>query len=748
MTEWKSSACILCSANCGIKVQLGGDNGREIVRIKGDDQHPGSQGYLCNKASRLNYYLEPRDRLRAPMRRNADGDYDEISWDEAISEIAEKLTAVRDTLGGDKILYYGGGGQANHSPGLYSRATNSVLGIKYRSNALAQEKTGEFWVCQEMFGGWPHPDVAHCDLAIFIGKNPWHSHGIQRARATLREISKDPQRKMIVIDPKRTETADLADVHLAVTPARDAWLLAAIAATIVQQEMYDKQFVDEHVRGHEQLFEVLSHIDIEQFAGICGISVDQIQDTARLIADSERVAVLEDLGVQMNRHSTLVSYLQRLMWVTTGNVGRPGTQYLPTGIGTIGSGQRLGESPVTAAPIIAGLIPCNSVAEEILNDHPDRFRAMIVESANPVHSLTDSKSFREAMAKLDCTVVIDVMMTETARQADYVLPVANQYEKAEASFFNFEFPNNYFQLRQPLFEAPQELLTEAEIHSRLVEAMGAMPTELLPVLNAALDQGMQRFQEAVFQALAQDSSLMGVATTVLYRTLGKRLPDNMATAAAFWMLAQDFAMRNPACLEQAGITDRGEGLGNALFETMTASPSGFIFSSEDWSDQWRRFGQDEKINLSNPELLTEIKEVLLSGIPEETNPEFPFLLAAGERRAFTANTIMRDPAWRRKDADGALLINPTDAAKLNLGSGSKATITTVKGAANVLIEVSDRMQQGHISLPNGMGLSYPDDNENLRLTGVAPNELTSLEHRDKFAGTPWHKSVPARIEAI
>ena len=246
MSEWRSSCCVLCSANCGIKVQIGGDDDHEFARIKGDDAHPGSQGYLCNKASRLNHYLNTKDRVLHPLRRNTKGGFDEISWETAISEIAEKLTRIRDEFGGDKIFYYGGGGQANHTPGVYSRSSNSVLGVTYRSNALAQEKTGEFWVCDEMFGGWPHPDIDHCDLAIFIGKNPWHSHGIQRARATLREINKDPTRKMIVIDPKRTETADLADIHIAVKPARDAWLFAAIAATIVQQEMYDKTFLDEH----------------------------------------------------------------------------------------------------------------------------------------------------------------------------------------------------------------------------------------------------------------------------------------------------------------------------------------------------------------------------------------------------------------------------------------------------------------------------------------------------------------------
>ena len=206
MSEWKTSACILCECNCGIQVQLGGEGDREIVRIRGDKAHPASQGYLCQKASGLNYYQNGKDRITAPLRRRDDGSFEEIDWDTAIAEVSQRLMAVRDRDGGDKIFYYGGGGQGNHLPGGYSTGIRRVLGMQYRSNALAQEKTGEFWVNGQMFGGHVKGDFEHCDVAIFLGKNPWHSHGLPRARAWLRDFSKDPQRHMIVIDPVISET--------------------------------------------------------------------------------------------------------------------------------------------------------------------------------------------------------------------------------------------------------------------------------------------------------------------------------------------------------------------------------------------------------------------------------------------------------------------------------------------------------------------------------------------------------------
>ena len=215
---WKQTACILCECNCGLEVELGGDDGRHLVKLRGDKAHPSSRGYACEKPHRLDHYQNGADRLTSPLRRRADGTFEPIDWDTAIREVAARLAAVRDTHGGDSIFYYGGGGQGNHLPGAYATATRRALGSRYRSSALAQEKTGEFWVADRMMGSATRADFEHCDVALFLGKNPWHSHSIPRARVTLKEIARDPARTLIVVDPRRTETAELADIHLAVRP--------------------------------------------------------------------------------------------------------------------------------------------------------------------------------------------------------------------------------------------------------------------------------------------------------------------------------------------------------------------------------------------------------------------------------------------------------------------------------------------------------------------------------------------------
>ena len=172
-----------------------------------------------------------------------------------------------------------------------------------------------------------------------------------------------------------------------------------------------------------------------------------------------------------------------------GHFGKEGGQYVPAYMQNIaGSGRSSRKSPVVEAPIISGMVPCNVIADEILTDHQDRYRAMLVESANPVHSLADSNRMREALRALELVVVIDIAMTETARAADYVLPASTQFEKWEATFFNFEFPENYFHLRKPLFAPLGDSLSEAEIHCRLLEASGDMPADLVEELRALLQK--------------------------------------------------------------------------------------------------------------------------------------------------------------------------------------------------------------------------------------------------------------------
>jgi anaerobic selenocysteine-containing dehydrogenase len=737
--EWKPTACILCECNCGVVVQV---EDRRLARIRGDKEHPGSQGYTCNKALRLDHYQNNRARLTSPMRRRADGTFEEIDWDTAIVEIAEGFKHIRDSYGGDKIFYYGGGGQGNHLGGAYSGAFLKALGSRYRSNALAQEKTGEAWVDAHLYGGHTRGEFEHAEVSVFVGKNPWMSQSFPRARVVLNGIAKDPTRSMIVIDPVLTDTAKMSDFHLRVRPGTDAWCLAALAAILVQESLCDEVFLAEHVHGVDTVRDALNKVPVADYAQHCGVDEELLRAAARRIGTAASVAVFEDLGIQQAPNSTLCSYLNKLLWILTGNFAKKGSQHLHSSFAPLFSTVS-GRTPVTGAPIIAGLVPSNAVPEEILTDHPDRFRAMIVESGNPAHSLADSAACKKAFQTLELLVVVDVAMTETARLAHYVLPAASQFEKPEATFFNFEFPHNGFQLRRPLLEPLPGTLPEPEIWARLVRALGVVGEADLRPLREAAQRGRQAYTEAFLGAVASNPTVAKLLPYVLYETLGPTLPEGLSGAAALWGLAQKTAMTYPDAVRRAGYAD-----GNALFDAILDSPSGITFTVHNYEDDFALISHDDhKIALEIPEMLDDLGS-LTAAPPQLTTPEFPIVLSVGERRAYTANDIFRDPSWRKRDADGALRVSIEDAQALGLVDGGRARVSTAAGHAEASIEITETMLRGHAALPNGFGLDYIDDDGHTVVPGVAPNMLTSTRWRDPYAGTPWHKHVPARIEAL
>jgi anaerobic selenocysteine-containing dehydrogenase len=343
--------------------------------------------------------------------------------------------------------------------------------------------------------------------------------------------------------------------------------------------------------------------------------------------------------------------------------------------------------------------------------------------------------------------VVDVAMTETARQADYVLPATSQFEKAEATFFNLEFPRNGFHLRWPLFAPRPGTLTEAEIHARLLEAMGELSERDYRLLRVVARFGLGAFALAFAWTARRNPRIARCASVVLYRTLGTRLPPELAPAASLWGLCHMYVRREPEAARRAGFAGSPVAAGNALFRAIVDSPSGVIFAVSEPADSWKAVRRPgHRIELCIPELLDELKSLEVEA--PAGSPEFPFVLSAGERRSDTSNTAVRDAGWHRKGAYGTLRISPADAAAIGCADGDWVRVTSTRGSAEAPVEVTDELQPGHVSLPNGQGLDYRRADGTVERRGVAVNELTNVNDRDPIAGTPWHKHVPVRIERV
>ena len=689
------------------------------------------------------------------MRRTADGSYEEVDWDTAIAEIAASLAGIKAEHGGERIFYYGGGGQGNHLGGASALALRGALGIKYKANAISQEKTGLSWVYSRMIGEITHPEVHHAQVVMFVGKNPFLSNGIDQARPLLREIKKDPARKLIVIDPRRTETADYADIHLAVQPGRDAWCMAAIVGEIVQNGALPMAWLQQHASDYEAVIERFQHIPVAAFAEFSGLDPAQVKAAAAMIAGAESLALEEDLGIEMAPHSTLVTYLNFLAQLLTGNFGKHGTQgtvaqMVPliathrAKIDAQGREVSVPRLPVTGAPIVSGLYPGAFLAEEILNDHPERPRALIVESSNPVHSLPEAQTLRKAIRSLEFSLCVDVAMTETARECDYVLPASTQYEKWEATFFPRNFPANIFYLREPLLEPHPNTLGEPEIHARLIEALGVFDEGELDELYAAGAQGLDAYQAAFFSAVGSNPKIGKALPYVLYRTLGPQLPEGRAATAAVWGLCQMYVMKFSAEAARAGF--EGEDAGNRLFNALCDSETAVVIGVTTYEDSWKRVPfADNKLQLLIRELLDEVDELDKLEPLLSTSEQYPFALMAGSRGAYTANCAIRDPRWVKGRHALALTMHPDDGDKFQLPEGASVRLETEAGSVVVDLAFDERMKPGTLSVPNGQGMSFVDENGETLSTGVYANELTSLKYRDKFIGTPLHKFVPARV---
>jgi anaerobic selenocysteine-containing dehydrogenase len=382
------------------------------------------------------------------------------------------------------------------------------------------------------------------------------------------------------------------------------------------------------------------------------------------------------------------------------------------------------------------MLPLNTLAEEILADHPHRARVLWVESSNPANTAADTVATERAIRAAELSVVIDVAYTETAALADYVLPAASQHEKWEFTFFDFEFPTNYFHLRPPLFEPLPGTLVEAEIYARLFEELGVLP-DLEPLRH--VDRAS--LLKAAAPVLQENPA---IAPVLLYRTLGATLPDGAASAAVLWPACLTLVKRMSVAVQRALDTDlEGPALAAELFDRILRSPSGVAFTRHEYDEVWQLMRRD-RVQLAVPELLSWLGR--LDPARDRPDPEYPLSLINGQRRRHNANQILRPPSWRRTDQEGALHVRTDDLAAIGAVDGDWVAVVTRTGRIVVRAEIDDSLRKAQVALPHGFGMSVPDGHGGRVWHGPRINLITDAHDRDPIAGTPHHKDMPVRLE--
>jgi anaerobic selenocysteine-containing dehydrogenase len=738
---WKTTACVLCAQNCGIEVLV--ENGR-IVRSKPDKSNPRSEGYICRKGSNIAHFQHHGQRLTQPLKRAGNG-FEPISWDRAIDEIADRLQAIVDTHGPRALAFMGGGGQGSHMSAAFAVRLLRGLGSYYHYNALAQELTGLHWVMGRCLGRQylrTGADISNTDMLVALGWNGWMSHQIPQARRHLARISKDPDKLLVAIDPRRSETAERADIHLAIRPGTDALLLKSMLAILLDEGWIDERYLASHVTGFDRIRPWFEGFDVAAALQVCDLEQDAVRELCRLLG-SRRWSMHSDLGILMNRHSTLTSYLELMLLAVCGRIGVPGGNLIPGHVMPLGAHSderdpKTWRTVTTDIPAIMAVYPPNVLPEEIASDHPERIRAVIVSDSNPLRSYADTTAYEDAFSQLDLLVTIELSMTETAVLSHYVLPALSPYEAWDGTFFPLTHPEVFFQMRRPVVEPEGDPLETAEIFVRLADRLGLIP-EIPDSLVEAAKGDRMAFGAALLGYAEKQPAAARMMPFVLAKTLGASLGS--CSLAALWGLLMNAPKSFRANAARAGF-EPGVDMGEQIFQQLLSHPEGVWVGRTDDDQLGQLRTDDGRIHVVIDELEADVQAL---DAPSEQaalapDPDFPLVLAAGFRTDCNANTLMRDPSWNEGRRACTVRIHPSDAADLGIADRDAVRVASEAGEVTVEAEVTETVRQGQVAIPHGFGLVYQGQE-----TGVNVNRLTPSRNRDPIAGTPHHRFVRCRV---
>lgn len=744
MGQWHKTGCVLCAQNCGLEILVENDR---MVKVRPDKSNLRSRGYACRKGLNVIYHQYPKDRIKHPLKRVGHG-FEPVSWDQAIDEITCKMKDIVDTHGPRSLAYMGASAQGGHFEGAFGLSILRAMGSQYFYNSGGQEFSGIWWLFGRMLGKQYNiaiPDEHATEMLVGWGWNGMESHQMPRAPKVLTEFSKDPDRLLVIIDPRKSETAAIADIHLPVRPGTDALLLKAMLAIIIENQWENTRYISDRVNGWETVRPWFERFDAKAAVAVCELSYDLVYELCRLMT-TKRWCMHPDLGIYMGRKSTLNSYLMNILGAVCGVFCVPGGNVIPGMVMPMGyhADERDLKTWRTVAthmpPAAAGSFPPAVMPEEILNNHPDRLRAVYVSACNPLRSYPDTSAYESAFKNLDLLVVNDIVMSETARMAHYVLPCRTYYESWDGTFFPWTFPEVFFQMRRPIVAPPGECLEASQIFTRMADKLGLIPDIPDTIYDAASGDRMQ-FGAKLMEWAATEPNSFATMPFVLAKTLGKEW-DSAALAALWGMLmtAPGSFRKNAARMGFEPAMDQGD----RIFQALLDHPEGLWVGKVDPAENFKALKTPSgKIEVYVPELEADAKNLVPSAETDDLKlpPGFPMILNAGRHTKYNINTLMRNPEWNKGKRACTVSVNPADAEAMGLTDGQQVTVTTEAGSQTGELQVSDQVRKGTVLVPHGFGLIYDG-----AVYGINVNYLTKNTHRDPL-GTPIHRFVPCRVAA-
>jgi anaerobic selenocysteine-containing dehydrogenase len=715
MTTTAHVTCPLCEATCGLTVTL---DGPRVTGVRGDADDVFSHGFVCPKGASLGALHHDPDRLRAPMVKR-DGEWVTVTWDEAFAEIDARLTAIMDSHGRDAVAVYAGNPSVhNTSTALYGTVFYKALGTKNFYTASTVDQLPKHFSSGYLFGHAltiPVPDIDRTMHLLMLGANPLVSNGslmtVPDARGRLKAIHQRGG-KFVVVDPKRSRTAELADEHHAIRPGTDALLLFALVCVLFEENLVDLGRLEPYVAGLAEVRALAEPFTPEAVAPVTGLDAGAIRRMARELAAAESAAVYGRLGTTTQAFGTLASWLVDVLNVLTGNLDRPGGAMFP--LAAAGSAnarpRRKGfthgrwRTRVRDLPEVIGEVPVATLADEILTPGDGQVRALITVCGNPCLSTPNAARLSEALRQLDFMVSLDIYLNETSRHADVILPgpTALERDHYDVALYQLAVRNvaNWTAAVLPT-ELPQEWQT-------LLRLTGIVTGQGPNTDVAALDS-------FVAGEIARRS---GVEVSVAGDRVGPaRLIDLMLRGGPYGLTLAD--------LEAA---PHGIDLGPLMprIPDVLGTPSGMIELAP------------EAITADVPRLRAELGKVV--------NGQ---LVLIGRRQLGSNNSWMHnlEPLVRGQNRCTAQ-IHPDDAARLGLVNGGLAVVRSRAGKVEVPVEITDTIRPGVVSIPHGWG----HDAEGIRASvasahpGSNSNILTDDTQLDALSGTSVLNGIPIEVE--
>ena len=715
---------------CGLEIDTDGDR---VVRIRGDRDDVWSRGFLCAKGATLGELHHDPDRLRTPLIRRGD-EWHEATWDEAFARCEELLAPILAEDGiGAVTAYLGNPNVHNYSLSRYSGAIPGLAGMPVTWSAGTVDQWPKNLVCADLYGNpWaiPIPDVANTDLLVIMGANPQASNGSLLSYPDLvGELERIRARggRTVVIDPRRTGTAEAADEWLAIIPGTDAALLLAVVHVLDAEDLIDLRHLDGRVRGVDEVRAAALDFPPEAVAEWCGIPAERIRDLARQLAGAERAVIYGRIGLCCQEFGTLATWLVDTINVLTGRLGAEGgALFARAAITPIATTAR-GRGParrdrwrtrVNGVPEVLGQAPLGELAPEITTPGAGRVRALITIAGNPVLSAPDAAALDEALDRLDAMISIDIYLNETTRHADVILPGLSPLEQPhmDEALWGFAL-RSVARWSPPIFDAGDRP-SEWEIALRLGAICAGIPADMID---------LEVLDDQWFAARARRHGIDPAAVD----TGDLRGPDRIA----------DLTIR---------VSPWGDGYGArpgglTLDEVMSA-PHG-IDMGENCSpldDVLRTTSGD--VELAHDDILGDLPR-----LRDRMREGHPPLQLIGRRHVRSNNSWLHNiPGLMRGRDRSTLLMHPDDARTRALADGSTVEVTTSNGSVTAVLEVSDEIRPGVVSLPHGWG----HDHAGARLSvaasrpGANTNVLMPRDRVDAPSGNAAVNGVPVEVRPL